>query len=629
MSVLVGEISPRSSILDSGAVKLSSAFDVEIIETAQGIFVYVAATSDDTISVFSLADDGTLTHQPTLSVTASNGEPFFGPQMLASATVGGNTFLLVGTESSGVSVLQVGNNGSLTFVDDTPDGGSLNIDDVYGGLEVYEFGGTTFVAASGYDSSGISIFTLNSAGTLTNIANFDEDSPNSPAISGPYDVEFIESGGKFYLVFADYDLDQIINLELNGSGQPTFRDVVIDSDAVALGIEGAVGLETVIVDGIPFLIVGGWDEGGVNAFSFSPTGQLVLESNIIDYPQFEEVWDIDSIVVGPTPLILATSEEGIELTLLTLDANGTLKEVQEFADTSDTSIDDPHFSEFLEINGRYFIVTTSDSDDAVSVFEVGRENDILVGDESDNVGLGLFGNDTLVLAGGDDEGRGGVGNDVILGGKDNDTLFGDDGEDILSGDTGADELNGGDGDDQLIGGGGGDLIRGGEGNDSINGNAGVDTLVGNDGNDRISGNGGADTVRGGDGDDLILGGDGKDFLNGQDGNDTIFGGEQSDFLEGGADDDRLIGGAGFDRYKTGTGNDVVVVKVGDGKDKIVDFDDGVDRIELRDFNFSGFADVAAIANQNGANVRINFNASDILIIENFNIGNFDASDVFI
>ena len=100
------------------------------------------------------------------------------------------------------------------------------------------------------------------------------------------------------------------------------------------------------------------------------------------------------------------------------------------------------------------------------------------------------------------------------------------------------------------------------GNDVIQGSAANDRISGLKGNDRLVGLAGADT---------LVGGDGRDILQGDSGN---------DLLNGGAGNDRLIGGPGRDRITTGSGRDTIVVGLREGFDRVIDFTDRRDRIEL-------------------------------------------------
>lgn len=175
----------------------------------------------------------------------------------------------------------------------------------------------------------------------------------------------------------------------------------------------------------------------------------------------------------------------------------------------------------------------------------------------------------------------------------------------LTGNAGNNRLSGLGGNDTLIGAGGHDTLLGGNGNDLLNGGVGNDVLNGGNGNDSLLGGAGNDNLLGLAGNDVLNGGAGNDTLNGGIGNDILTGGGGNDRLVGGAGLDRLIGGAGTDIMSGGADRDVFVFtaisdsRPGVARDRITDFQVGVDDIDLRqidantrlggnqDFEFSG------------------------------------------
>ncbi|SFC06015.1 calcium-binding protein [Tropicimonas isoalkanivorans] len=100
--------------------------------------------------------------------------------------------------------------------------------------------------------------------------------------------------------------------------------------------------------------------------------------------------------------------------------------------------------------------------------------------------------------------------------------------------------------------------------DRIFGSEFGDTLCGFGGNDVVRGAKGADTILGFQGDDALYGGEGRDVLKGHHGADELSGGKGNDVLRGG-------GGA-----------DTFDFKAGWGRDRIMDFRDDVDTIQLYD-----------------------------------------------
>ena len=241
---------------------------------------------------------------------------------------------------------------------------------------------------------------------------------------------------------------------------------------------------------------------------------------------------------------------------------------------------------------------TIDGGSGFNIVSAGAGNDLIVtrggndridGGEGDDVINSGIGFDRVEAGGGNDLVRGFNGFDVLSGGEGNDTLLGNAGNDDLTGGEGDDELNGGIGFDILRGGAGNDLLlglrgfdrlEGGTGNDTLEGNAGDDLLSGDAGDDLLMGGIGADTLDGGADDDRLEGGGGDDLLIGGAGDDHLLGGRRFDLLLGGAGADTLDGGAGNDTLIGGGGADSFVFRAGSGADRVVDFQNGVDMIEI-------------------------------------------------
>ncbi len=266
-------------------------------------------------------------------------------------------------------------------------------------------------------------------------------------------------------------------------------------------------------------------------------------------------------------------------------------------------------------------------------------NDLLRGGADNDTLNGGLGRDSLIGGSGDDELNGGDNNDNLHGSSGIDTLNGDAGNDRLYGGDDNDTLNGGDGADILSGGTGTNSLFGNAGNDTFDGGAGIDAYDGGTGTDRvyyndstaailldmedvaatagdaagdtftsienvygtafndgISGNADDNRLSGMDGDDMLYGRDGNDKLFGGDGEDLLFGENNDDLLVGGADNDELYGGFGDDKLYGDAGDDVLEGGLGDdvliggagadeftalglhGTNKVIDFEDGVDKI---------------------------------------------------
>lgn len=270
-------------------------------------------------------------------------------------------------------------------------------------------------------------------------------------------------------------------------------------------------------------------------------------------------------------------------------------------------------------------------------FEGGSGTDVVLGNAAGNRINGNDGDDSIYGRGGNDILNGGAGADRLVGNDGDDTLLGGAGNDILKGKAGNNILDGGDGDDRMIGSDtGDDQFEGGVGSDILVGLSGMDTLNGGDDNDWLYGgrdddilDGGAgddllrgnlnnDDLRGGSGMDTLFGGGGNDLLRGDDGRDYLLGENGNDTLDGGTGDDNLTGGAGVDTF--------VYRDLAYGYDRVLDFEDGNDLIDLTDFGFVGMADIDPIAIDTAFGVRITFSPGNVLLLEGILESLLDSSD---
>lgn len=147
---------------------------------------------------------------------------------------------------------------------------------------------------------------------------------------------------------------------------------------------------------------------------------------------------------------------------------------------------------------------------------------------------------------------------------------------------------------------------------TIRGTNAADRLQGGDGATVMNGLDGADRIDGGKGDDRLFGSDGKDRLYGNADNDRLYGGDSKDKLFGGSGRDTLDGGAGNDTLTGDSGSDVFVFAPGTGADRITDFQDGADRIQISG-GPSGFGGLTLATVDE--NVRITFGNTSILVAD--------------
>jgi Ca2+-binding RTX toxin-like protein len=162
-------------------------------------------------------------------------------------------------------------------------------------------------------------------------------------------------------------------------------------------------------------------------------------------------------------------------------------------------------------------------------------------------------------------------------------------------------------------------------NNEINGTIFGDFIRGLGGHDEIEGRGGADRLWGGAGWDELEGGGNEDILLGHGGNDELEGGMAADQLHGGVGDDELDGGQGNDILSGSAGADVFDFDTDDsGRDIIVDWTDGDDRLDITDYNLT-LGQALARGTQVGAHVQFDL-VSTRVVVQNADLATFGFDD---
>lgn len=217
----------------------------------------------------------------------------------------------------------------------------------------------------------------------------------------------------------------------------------------------------------------------------------------------------------------------------------------------------------------------------------------------------------------DDVLKGDDGNNVISGGKGNDSLLASKGSDLLDGGEGTsdtvDYSNYNDDGGLVLGLKGStvalSLFDSGSKDNIVN----VENVIGTKNDDRITGDDNAN---------LLQGGQGSDTLSGKDGHDTLLGGDGADRLSGGIGNDTIIGGGGADSLFGGAGSDLLrldwssinlsKLDAGSGTDT-VSFANSTNDITLSGSSFSNLLSNAEYIDFSGTNgtVSLSLGGDDV------------------
>ena len=164
-------------------------------------------------------------------------------------------------------------------------------------------------------------------------------------------------------------------------------------------------------------------------------------------------------------------------------------------------------------------------------------------------------------------------------------------------------------------------LVGSRGKDKLVGRQQDDRLIGKAGNDRLIGKAGNDQLIGGGGNDKLDGGDGDDQLKGGGGNDILKAGKGEDILKGGGGNDTFDGGKGKDLIITGGGRDRIRVRKGQGLDRVRDFRNNTDKLDLVGIKFNQLT-----FQQRKKDVMVKLGGQNLLQLENTSLEDIEQTD---
>lgn len=587
------------------------------VTNANGSFLFVGSFAEDNITSYRINSEGSLTYE-----TRIGAEEGLGINTITAISNVSNDFgdfiLVASGDSSSISVLRVGANGTLTAVDHVIDDLTTRFQGATS-LEALQFDGRTYVLA-GVEDDGLSLFTLLPDGRLHLLSSVEDTMAMSlqnisavtmAGVDGELQI-FAASGVEAGITQLTVDVGDV-GATLRGSSggdilSGTLKDDILFGADGNDDISGGNG-DDILIDGDgQDMMQGG---AGQDTFVFTEDGKsdtisdFDVANDTLDLSGFQLFRSIDQLTVTTTSTgaILTYNDEVIHLT----SNNGQPIYYATLAGMTIVNATHTPVTWILPEGAKNGSKHTDvmDGTDAVDIlYGLGGTDtlrgfdgdDTLDGGDQDDVVIGLRGADYLLGGSGQDlvsyaedaihggtagvvvnlktgEAIGGFGNtdtleavediegtdfsDYIVGNETENHLIGGGGDDQIFGDAGKDDLDGGDGSDRLYGGSGKDLILGGDENDLLEGESGSDTLYGEFGDDELVG---------GDGEDRLFGGDGKDRLFGNEDDDDLDGGVGDDLLSGGGGGDNLYGGLGNDHLKGNSGNDNL--DGGDGSDRL-------------------------------------------------------------
>ena len=275
-----------------------------------------------------------------------------------------------------MSVFEVSGDGSLTNVDNTTDGGDLQINDAKS-VTTAQIGSVTYLFVAGIQDHGVSVFEVSGDGRLRNVANIEDDA--NLQLLGTQSVTTAQIGGSTYLFVAGYFDNGVSVFEVASDGSLTNVDNITDNTD-DLQLLGANSVTTAQIGSATYLFVAGYLDSGVSVFEVLSDGSLRNTYNIEDNADLRLIGAVfvTTAQIGSVTYLFVVSNNGVSV--FEVVNNGSLTNVANIEDNDDLHLDGAQSVTTAQIGSATYLFVTGYSDNGVSVFRI--DNDALTDSSS-------------------------------------------------------------------------------------------------------------------------------------------------------------------------------------------------------------------------------------------------------
>ncbi len=354
------------NVTDAGTLELEGATSVTTATIGGTTYLFVAGYVDSGVSVFSIANDGTLTS--VYDVTDDATLALNGAISVTTESIGGSSYLFVaGEHDDGVSVFSIGNTGALTSVYDVTDDAILALNDA-DSVTTETIGGTSYLFVAGFSDNGVSVFSIGTGGALTNMHNVGDSA--TLELEGATSVTTATIGGTPYLFVAGFRDNGLSVFSIGTGGALTSVHNVTDNGSLLLGGAYSVTVETIGVT--PYLFAGGNRDSGVGVFSIADSGALTNVDNVADDADLalSGTISVTTATIGGTPYLFATGSLDNGVSVFSIGNTGALTNVVNVTDAGSLELNGAISVTTATIGATTYLFVAGYGDNGVSVFSI-------------------------------------------------------------------------------------------------------------------------------------------------------------------------------------------------------------------------------------------------------------------
>ena len=313
-----------------------------------------------------------------------------GASSIAIFESGGTTYAAVtGYLDDGVQIISLANPNRPVAVGKIVDTASRELSGAYG-ITTFESGGTTYAAVTGYFDAGFQIISLANPARPTALGSIDDT--DSYKLLGANGITTFESGGTTYAAVTSYIDDGVQIINITDPANPVAAGSI--GDNASLELDASFAITTFESDGTTYAAVAGYSDDGVQIINITDPANPVAAGSIGDNASLE-LAGAHSIITfesgGTTYAAVAGySDDGVQIINITDPANPVA--AGSIGDASDLELNGASSIAIFESGGTTYAAVAGYIDDGVQIINItDPANPIAAGSIGDNASLKLNG----------------------------------------------------------------------------------------------------------------------------------------------------------------------------------------------------------------------------------------------
>ncbi len=229
----------------------------------------------DGVGIFSVSDEGTLTYVDAVEDGDDPTFQLFFTNAVATATIGSVNYLFVtASQEDAVSVFRVVEaTGNLSYVGyaNQTNYPNAKLNEVIGATTAI-IDDTTYLFVASFNDDGVSVFSVDAAGSLINVANIDDTDDETYQLDGARSVATTKIAGTTYLFVAGFHDDGVSVFSVDAAGSLNHVASLDDAYDASYELEGAISVTTAEIAGNFYMLVAGQGDNGVSVFKLNLGG---------------------------------------------------------------------------------------------------------------------------------------------------------------------------------------------------------------------------------------------------------------------------------------------------------------------------------------------------------------------